>query len=434
MKNQKIITICGDPHSGKSVLYRAFYKLLPQKYMVNLSACPDGEGMWSGNENQKQVQLLRRKGSFSNEFIERRKKEIDEIDAPILFCDIGGIPSEENKRICEKVNMAIILYKNEETLKKWRAFCEECNIQIIAEVKSVLSNEKDISEIESSGKDETTIKGTLYNLQREKQIQKMNDPLVKLMAEFISNDLIKNAQSEQIGKRYADKSNVLNMRIYAEENNLVDEHGNINWNPSVAENLYFYCRGFSNASSKINLYEARATWVAALVCEAAVDEGIKDIALYDMRSNSYIETKELKKDKKEPKNVNTYFSKYELLDDKLYLYTIEQNHDRIVHLEINPEYKLNPKDLDDISIPELDENDKMYFSGRLPLWLLISLTRSYENSEKSAFQAGNKFTKFSSKNPSLLGEECSELKEININKFFEAVSYDVKNKSFNENR
>ena len=45
MKNQKTIVICGLPHSGKSVLYRMLYDVLPQKHMVNIPACPDGEGI-----------------------------------------------------------------------------------------------------------------------------------------------------------------------------------------------------------------------------------------------------------------------------------------------------------------------------------------------------------------------------------------------------
>lgn len=43
ISEQRRIVICGEPHSGKSVVYRTLYKALPKQYMVNISECPDAE-------------------------------------------------------------------------------------------------------------------------------------------------------------------------------------------------------------------------------------------------------------------------------------------------------------------------------------------------------------------------------------------------------
>ena len=117
IENIRII-FCGPPHSGKSVLLSTIYKNLPQSHTAIVRAAPDGEGMYSNNVNQEQIQATRRKGNFSEERTNYNTNSIETETASIVLVDVGGKINEDKEKIFDTCNYSIILSNNKEDIKK----------------------------------------------------------------------------------------------------------------------------------------------------------------------------------------------------------------------------------------------------------------------------------------------------------------------------
>ena len=83
------IVLCGPPHSGKSVFIANIIDKLPTDAYTIIRACPDGEGTWSNNANQVETNVVRRKGKFTEKFIEDGCKAIDNQVNKIVLVDVG---------------------------------------------------------------------------------------------------------------------------------------------------------------------------------------------------------------------------------------------------------------------------------------------------------------------------------------------------------
>lgn len=426
MKNQMRIVICGSPHSGKTVFSTSLYKACPEKYTYMVRGCPDGEGVFSNNPDQDYlIKSVRRKGNLTPEYAEEIKEQIERETAPIVLIDVGGKITPENKTIFSACNYAIILDSNNQQMEKWREFCQRQNVNILAEVKSILDKTKDESEIYG----ESPIKANMYNLERG--TEKSTDILIRKLVEAISEPLIAQGM-EQKGKDLALQDYVLNMRRIAEYFNMIDESNNIEWKNECASEVYYYIRGFCDEKREIKLFESRANWITGLACEAAENSGVEDILLYDARENKYIKTKSIEHDFALKSDLIGNIEKYELIKDKLSLYMIQKNDEVVIHFELNPDKKMTEEDLDYIKLPQMDDSKRIFISGRLPLWLFASISRSYQNSEKSVLQPGIGFIQFSSCKSKKIGSVRKQLANIDVEAFFSLVKIDIDNKKHSD--
>ncbi len=426
MRNQMRIVICGSPHSGKTVFSTSLYKACPEKYTCMVRGCPDGEGVFSNNPDQDYlIKSVRRKGNLTPEYAEEIKEQIEKETAPIVLVDVGGKITPENETIFSACNYAIILDSNDEQMKKWREFCQSQNVNVLAEIKSILDKTKDKSEIYG----ESPIKANMYNLERG--TEKSNDILIRKLIQTISEPLI--AQGiEQKGRDLASQDYVLNMRRIAEYFNMIDESNNIEWKNECASGVYYYIKGFCDQKREIKLFESRANWVTGLACEAAENSGVEDILLYDARQNKYVKTKSLEHDLALKSELIGDIEKYELIKDKIYLYQTQKGDEIMLHFEINPDKKMTEEDLENIKLPQIDDSKRIFISGRLPLWLFASISRSYQNSEKSVLQPGIGFIQFSSCRSKKLGSVRKQLADIDVEDFFSLVKIDIDNKKHSD--
>lgn len=83
------IVFCGPPHSGKSVFIANLIDKMPTDAYTIIRACPDGEGTWSNNKNQKETTNVRKKGKFTKSFIDDACKAIDNQSNKIVLVDVG---------------------------------------------------------------------------------------------------------------------------------------------------------------------------------------------------------------------------------------------------------------------------------------------------------------------------------------------------------
>jgi CRISPR-associated protein Csx3 len=155
------VVIGGPPHSGKSVLtYLLTQRLraLKVEHYV-LRACPDGEGDWSQEAPPERVRLLRQKGQFSQDFVDRVCRDLAQRHLPLIV-DVGGKPTPDQERILDQCTHAVLISANEAGLKEWRDRFERHGLPIIAELRSVLIGE-DCIEAEIP-----VLRGQIANLER----------------------------------------------------------------------------------------------------------------------------------------------------------------------------------------------------------------------------------------------------------------------------
>lgn len=417
IENIRII-FCGPPHSGKSVLLSTIYKNLPQSHTAIVRAAPDGEGMYSNNVNQEQIQATRRKGDFSEQRTQYNTNSIENEKASIVLVDVGGKINEDKEKIFDTCNYSIVLSNNIKDKETWIEFSKKHDVLPIAILDSALEGKDEI--YSSSNND--VITGKITDLQRGKT--KYTSPLINKILDKIQEITItkKNAQKEIKGAKYISDKDTINMLDIAKELDMIDkETNNAKWNVSKSCEIYSNLINRLKNKNEANFFEARANWVAGLCTQAAIDSNIKNIKFYDARQDKFIQSNKAElniiQDSSKLEN-NTYL--YNVLDDnKLNLITSKTDDSIFLGFEPNPNNKIVPEDFENMKFPDIDINKKLYISGKLPAWLFSSISLSYENQEKYILQPGNGFIKYASENKKELGTVEPEITGIDTNKILE---------------
>lgn len=181
-----VVAVGGPPHSGKSVflaeLYRQILQRKPDRFCFLQRACPDGEGMWSDESDPAIVREIRRKARFSKEFMLFTLKSIENLGKffPLVLLDLGGKRTAENAEILARSSHIIIVSSSSEETQKWIEFAENEKCEVLAILRSELTNAvKNAvkSEIDFSA---PPVKGIIYNLQREGS----KEPYRKAVSQF----------------------------------------------------------------------------------------------------------------------------------------------------------------------------------------------------------------------------------------------------------
>ena len=87
--------VCGPPHSGKSVFISNLVRLMPSEAFQRINANGDGEGTWSNNPNQAEVQSVRIKGTNTEKDFLFWRGLIESAVQQIVLVDIGGKLQED---------------------------------------------------------------------------------------------------------------------------------------------------------------------------------------------------------------------------------------------------------------------------------------------------------------------------------------------------
>lgn len=106
--------ICGPPHSGKSVLVNNLTWLLPSDSYQVIRANGDGEGLWSNNPNQHDVQAARKKGTNNPEDFARWQRQIETATQDIVIADIGGRIGDDKRGLFKACDSFVVLSSNPE--------------------------------------------------------------------------------------------------------------------------------------------------------------------------------------------------------------------------------------------------------------------------------------------------------------------------------
>lgn len=171
-----VVAVGGPPHSGKSVFLAELYRQLLARNSSGVflqRACPDGEGMWSAESDPELVKEIRRKGSFSPEFMNFTIKGIENLGKrfPIVLLDLGGRRSAENGEILKRATHSIILSSKEDEIQPWHEFgeAEGCRTLAVFDSQLVKTGEGNLDNTVRSTADmqELPLRGHMFNLDRD---------------------------------------------------------------------------------------------------------------------------------------------------------------------------------------------------------------------------------------------------------------------------
>jgi len=187
------ILVGGPPHAGKTVLTYSLTQALRARNIDHyvIRACPDGEGDWSQEIDQDAVRVIRVKGTWTPNFVERLCRDLERRHFPLLV-DMGGRPEAWQTCILSNCTHSVLLFHphDEHTIQFWRQLIEENGLLPLALLNSVLDG---TSTITSEG---PVLKGTLTGLNRNTVA---HGPLFELLVERVAS-LFSSYSSEELKK------------------------------------------------------------------------------------------------------------------------------------------------------------------------------------------------------------------------------------------
>mgnify|MGYP000297784959 CR=1 FL=1 len=143
-----IVCFVGPPHSGKSVLMNLIRIALKdeitddkyQREFFLVRACPDGEGNWSSEADQKNVKILRYKNTFDDNFVNKVISSINELkqSKKLILVDCGGKIDRYNQMIFNHCTHAVIVSNNDTSILEWIGAIKASNLKILALIDSVI--------------------------------------------------------------------------------------------------------------------------------------------------------------------------------------------------------------------------------------------------------------------------------------------------------
>ncbi len=407
------IVFCGPPHSGKSVFIANLIDKLPTDAYTIIRACPDGEGTWSNNKNQNETSIVRKKGKFTKTFIDNACQAIDNQTNKIVLVDVGGIMSKENERVFQHCDSFVVLSNDEKKKQEWLEFGQGLGLECVGCLDSALEGQEEIYSRTPY------FQGKIVGLERGEILE--DSPVIKA----IVSDIIQKskygekteiADNEYTGIMIDDTKLGFELgygkEIFTEDGTPIKK---VKWPESSLPQIYQSMQEKVNPGQPVRINGIRANFVLCAICKAAKKQGARDVSAYDIRTKSYIPIRNLPK-KKGLKQA-----------DGLTYNIIENKENVFMDIDITKEqYSL--EDYESCILPQIKEGKNLYLSGRMPLWLLTSISCSYDSSRVFTFQPGKGFTCVSSIDEKELGTIVDGVDGIDINQYFEDKKNNNKSK------
>jgi CRISPR-associated Csx3 family protein len=354
------IVIAGPPRSGKSVFLGGLCENLPRNLRYLFRACPDGEGTWTykGSDSQK----YRRKGTFSQEIVDWYCQALSQCEmAPIVLVDIGGVPSEENRRILleGKVGAAIILAGDLQAVPEWKEFLEGCGLEVLEVVHSDYHGHAD---------DDSAPVMSVHRLERGENVSAR--PTIVKIAEKIMGLVPQTKGGESMNFL---QKNVIKISVLVQELGKKSESRALP-NGKVVEQVVW--EGSDLIKIAELLHNTSATLPQVVDIDGAAPAWLVSALAHEchpkhVRLNS-------------PDGFIPVGCQRPQGDGSGATWTVTElgeagNGRRLVKVEfeLDPSQPLSPAALDDIAPPEVGLGDVAVLSGRGPNWLVASIAMAY---------------------------------------------------------
>lgn len=312
--------------------------------------------------------------------------------------------SKENKQVFQHCDSFVVLSSNEQKKEEWLNFGQGLGLECIGCLDSSLEGQEEIYSRKPF------FQGKIVGLERGEILE--DSSVIKA----IVSDIV---QKSRYGEKLEEQSHTFEgtmlddtelgfelgygKKIYTEDGTPIKK---VRWSENALPKIYQTISKRVNPNQPVKINGIRANFVLCGICKAVKQNGVKDISTYDIRTKSYIPIRDLPKKKglKQTEGLS-----YNILENKENIF---------MDIDITKEqYSIN--DYEQCALPQIKEEKNLYLSGRMPLWLLSSISSSYDSSKVFTFQPGKGFTCVSSMNEKDLGVIVDGIDGIDINRYFE---------------
>ena len=321
--------------------------------------------------------------------------------------------SKENEQIFQHCDSFVVLSSDEQKKQEWLEFGQGLGLECVGCLDSSLEGQEEIySRI-------PFFQGKIVGLERGEILE--DSSIIKAMVSDIVRKSKYREKSEEQNKSTQDimiDDTELGFElgygteIYTEDGTPIKK---VKWMENALPKIYKAISEKVIQGKNLKINGVRANFALCGICKAAKQKGVKNISAYDIRTKSYIPIRDLPKKKGLKQAEGLSFN------------IIENKANVFMDIDITKEqYSL--EDFEQCVLPQIKEEKNLYLSGRLPLWLLASISSSYNSCKIFTFQPGKGFTCISSIDEKDLGTIVDGVDGIDINQYFE----DKKDKSKNK--
>ena len=243
------IVIGGPAHAGKSVLFHTLTQMLRRLNVAHhaIRACPDGEGNWAQESDEETVSIIRVRGQWSDEFVERVCFDLEHRHLPMLV-DIGGHPTQTQERILDHCTHSILLMRKDklDDTQRWQRLLEEHDVLPLAQLFSALDSVSTLTE------QTPIIQGTISRLVRNAPLS--GSPVLSALVQRIVT-LFRTYSPQQIEELFFEQApaEVINLDIVR----LTIDASAISWKPSMLVPLLEYLP----VQTALSVYGVAPHWV-----------------------------------------------------------------------------------------------------------------------------------------------------------------------------
>lgn len=331
---------------------------MPTEDYLCIRANGDGEGYWTNNPNQQEVDYVRKRNKSGNTMSDFEVWRQRIISAPqsIVIVDIGGLLRDDKAPLFEAADSFIVISSDKELKNQWIEFGKAHGCRCIASIDSILDD------------DDTVISNEPYFTARLGGLIRGKNLTDKKVIHELAEILVKESGYKNIS--YIDFNKIGEELDCA--NTWTASNGvkvsNVFFQLTKAKELYEYLKDNYPIGSHYRLLGAEANWVAAIAAETITDGNPRDVSFYDRWTGRYITPCKLSK-VDIPKN-----------DDIRIEVTEEKN-------TVKLDFTMTALDIDNnkfgsYQLPKIDESKTLLISGRFPNWFTVSVLMSYSNKEK----------------------------------------------------
>lgn len=349
------ILMGGPPHAGKSVLFYRLTSALRAQGIDHyaLRACADGEGNWFHEIKPDQVDTLRVKltGEWPPAFVQSISRALEHRCLPFLV-DMGGNLKPSQECLLEGCTHSILLLREDqpEATLRWRGYVETYNLLPVAQLLSRREGQSVVTGVSP------VLEGIITGLERATAREGAEDDplfaalLARIRALFTSHDCQKQRQM------YIEHSPTELMLDIPQELRAFTTDSK--WQPEMLPSLL---KGLPE-KTPLSLYGSGPTWLYAAL---AAYEDPQPFYLFDPRMGWIPPVPvELSKTISETKDIRLEITR---VQDAIKL-TLSFPYDRLEYLRSDP-----------LLFPHVEPEAGLVIDGRIPYWLLTSLTRLYKN-------------------------------------------------------
>lgn len=354
---------CGPPHSGKSVLVNNITWLLPSDSYQVIRANGDGEGLWSNNENQTDVQAARKKGTNNPEDFARWRQQIDTAAQDIVIVDIGGRIDDYKKDLFEACDNFVVLSSDPDMALKWKEFGEGFECECLAVLDSCLDGNDEIFA--------TTplLRARITGLERGATIA--HSHVLRALADRIV------LASGYKPRTIIDMDEVCEQLGYCKQwqasNGMTVHHNRV----PEEQAAVMYDKLLSLRQPTAQRYQVVNTpnnFVAAIIANTLWNLAQDDLLLYDEWTNRFVQP-------------TTFRLQAELPEQELQFDIVEEADAILLHAYTESGL-VSTKHFHEYVFPVLNTEKPLYLSGRFPIWMVASIVKSHPNREQYLYQPG----------------------------------------------